>query len=122
MAKIKAIEMEVGKCYRSQFVFFHLDEKKETSSTVLIVAKDVLSLNELGAEASTNWWHSWEKDAPMDEIPQEEFDRLETCFLVWHAALTNYVNATKELRGSFGKIRSLLNEMARKAETVTTNK
>ena len=93
MAKIKAKEMEVGKCYRTQYCFFQLKEKREISDVMLsLQVSTMVHVNEVEIGIEENEGFSWEHDTEVEEVPQEVFDKLVETFWLHHMAVVTFVN------------------------------
>lgn len=93
MAKIKAKEMEVGKCYRTQYCFFQLKEKREISDVMLsLQASTMVHVNEVEIGIAENEGFSWVQDNEVEEVPQEVFDKLVETFWLHHMAVVTFVN------------------------------
>lgn len=94
MAKIKAKEMEVGKCYRTQYCFFQLKDKREISEVMLsLQASTMVHVNEVEIGIEENEGFSWEQDTEVEEVPQEVFDKLVETFWLHHMAVVTFVNS-----------------------------
>lgn len=90
----KAKEMEVGKCYRTQYCFFQLKEKREISEVMLsLKASTMVHVNEVEIGIVENEGFSWEQDTEVEEVPQEVFDKLVETFWLHHMAVVTFVNS-----------------------------
>lgn len=94
MAIIKAKEMEVGKCYRTQYCFFKLCGKRESSDVMMhFLAGTMVHINEVEIGIEENEGFSWEQDTEVEEIPQDVFDKLVETFWLHHMAVVTFVNS-----------------------------
>ncbi len=94
MAKIKAKEMEVGKCYRTQYCFFQLKNKREISDvTMHTQASIMVHVNEVEIGIEEDSSLSWEQTEMVEEVPQDVFDKLVETFWLHHMAVVTFVNS-----------------------------